>query len=127
MRKVPSERLELLKQAACVGANPRFFDGITWEDAEIGLEICKLCKVKQACEREVLTSRPRRSHYDGVAGGRVWRDGQLVKRPKQWKTPLWRGVCGTKSGITAHLEREELLCLPCRVYKSEEIIKKNKK
>jgi hypothetical protein len=64
-----------LDRGACVGADPTLFD-VTFGDLVFdALSYCDRCDVSASCEDWV---QPRRSHYDGVAAGKVWRDGTEV-------------------------------------------------
>lgn len=115
LSRLVTSRSEQLRAAACIGSDPQLFDAISWPDAEPALKICSHCPVKEVCERHVLGSRPRNSFFDGVAGGRVWRDGLVVPRPKQWKAPVHREYCGGIYGRRFHEEHEERYCFPCAV------------
>lgn len=110
-----TSRSRLLKDAACIEADPRFFDAVTWEEAEPALTYCGECPVKPICERHVLSSRPTASHFDGVAGGRVWRDGRPVPRPVQWRLAIRRVHCGSYEGRITHLENQERHCAACQL------------
>ena len=70
--KPPLEAPRSLEQAACKGANPKLFDAATNDDAFDALSYCERCPVIQPCLDYV---QPRRSYFDGVAGGRLWRNG----------------------------------------------------
>lgn len=70
----PSYRL---MEAACKGADPNlfnFFEGSLVDDA---LSYCDRCTVVKECEEYVA---PRRSYFDGVCAGKVWRNGE----PYEW-------------------------------------------
>lgn len=62
--------------AACNGADPRLFDVFTYPEALPALAYCAMCFVHDACLEVV---RPQRSHFDGVAGKVVWRNGYRVR------------------------------------------------
>ena len=62
--------------AACVGADPRLFDSTTFPGADLALHYCGHCPVVALCLDIV---RPSKSHFDGVAGGIVWRNGYKVR------------------------------------------------
>lgn len=66
-----------LDEAACIGADPRLFDANTGERMHDALSYCDRCPVIPECEDHV---RPRRSHFDGVAAGKVWREGKIIKQ-----------------------------------------------
>ena len=64
-------------EAACLGADPRLFEAHSGDAAADALSSCERCPVRPECEDLV---RPRRSYFDGVAAGKVWRDGRVVKQ-----------------------------------------------
>jgi hypothetical protein len=64
-----------LQQAACKYADPKLFDATSGDRAEDALSYCDRCPVVTACHDYVL---PARSHFDGVAAGKIWRDGVSV-------------------------------------------------
>lgn len=64
-----------LLDAACIGADPRLFDSIGGDPALDALSYCERCPVTRSCEDWV---KPKKSHFDGVAGGRVWQEGKPV-------------------------------------------------
>ncbi len=68
-----------LDDAACVGADPHLFDAVKGMRALEALLYCDRCPVVTECDRIVA---PRRSYYDGVAAGRVWNNGRIVRRSK---------------------------------------------
>jgi hypothetical protein len=61
-----------LQRAACKGADPVLFDETFGERVFDALSYCDRCPVIPECEDYV---QPRRSYFDGVAGGRLWRNG----------------------------------------------------
>ena len=61
-----------LDQAACKGANPGLFDAIAGDLVFDALSYCERCKVTTECFEYVA---PSRSYFDGVAAGRLWRNG----------------------------------------------------
>lgn len=70
--KVSPRPARSLDQAACKGAKPGLFDAIAGDDVFDALSYCERCPVIQECFDYVL---PSRSYYDGVAAGRLWRNG----------------------------------------------------
>lgn len=66
----PSPRLE---QAACKGANPQLFDFFEGNQIDDALSYCDRCPVTEECWEYVS---PRRSYFDGVCAGKVWRNGR---------------------------------------------------
>ena len=67
----PSYRLI---EAACKGADPRLFDFCEGDQVDDALSYCDRCPVTQECLDYVA---PRRSYYDGVCAGKVWKHGRL--------------------------------------------------
>ncbi len=68
---------ELVDKGLCVGMDPKLFDAWQGEEALQALMICAQCPVKKLCEEFV---RPKRSYFDGVCGGKVWKDGMRVDK-----------------------------------------------
>ena len=62
------------EQAPCTSPwiNPSIFDAFL--EPATALSICALCPVRLWCLKLV---EPASSHYDGIAGGHVWREGKL--------------------------------------------------
>jgi len=67
--------LHLAENAACRNADPRAFDATDHVTASLALWYCRRCPVVDLCNEIV---RPAKSYYDGVAAGRVWRNGLLI-------------------------------------------------
>ena len=65
-----------LPEAACIGADPKLFDATTGETVEDALSYCDRCPVIRECETIV---RPKKSYFDGVAAGKVWKDGVRIE------------------------------------------------
>lgn len=61
-----------LNEAACKGAKPSLFDAIAGELVFDALSYCERCQVTEECFNYVM---PSRSYFDGVAAGRLWRNG----------------------------------------------------
>jgi len=61
-----------LQDAACKGAEPALFDAVAGEQVFDALSYCERCTVTGPCEAYVM---PARSYFDGVAAGRLWRNG----------------------------------------------------
>lgn len=66
----------MLHLAACHGADPRLFDAIAGDDVDDALSYCDRCPIIERCEEHV---RPKQSYYDGVAAGKVWKNGVPVE------------------------------------------------
>lgn len=56
---------------ACLGRPPEWFDH--WEEPELAMSVCESCPVRQWC---LNTVDPLRSHFDGIAGGHAWHEGE---------------------------------------------------
>jgi len=69
--------MRIYLEAACLRADPALFEATSGERAADALSYCERCTVVKECEELV---RPRRSYFDGVAAGKVWRDGRVVKQ-----------------------------------------------
>ena len=65
----------LTDAAACRDADPQLFDAMSGPKVFDALSYCDRCEVVRECETFV---RPRKSFFDGVAAGRVWRAGRVV-------------------------------------------------
>lgn len=78
-RAVPSmpPHAEALRDAACLGHDPRLFDATSYPQALAALAVCAMCHVKIECLQVV---RPGPSWFDGVAGGTVFRNGYQVRK-----------------------------------------------
>jgi len=70
-----------LSLAPCRNADPKLFDAITIQTAQLALDYCRSCSLWDDCSAYV---KPSTSYFDGVAAGAVWEDGkriaQLYKR-----------------------------------------------
>lgn len=71
------ENSEFVEKAPCNGADPWLFDQYQLDLAQPGLQYCRRCIFWQNCESLV---EPRTSHYDGIAAGKVWRNGRVLAR-----------------------------------------------
>jgi hypothetical protein len=81
------------------------------------LSVCQSCPFRARCVELVL---PKASLFDGVCGGRYWRNGQILaicggaspgelhERPRR---PISHG---TEAGARAHNRRGERACSLCR-------------
>lgn len=61
-----------LEHAACKGIDPHLFDQTDGIYVSMALEHCNRCRVQESCLEWVA---PQKSHFDGVCGGQVWRNG----------------------------------------------------
>lgn len=66
----------VLASGACVDADSDLFDAVGGQKAQEALNYCSVCIVIGACDDWV---KPRKSFFDGVAAGKVWRDGRPVE------------------------------------------------
>ena len=69
--------MKSLEDAACVSSDPRMFNAKAYPEAEPALQLCATCSKVATCIEMV---RPSKSHFDGVAGGVVWRNGYIVRK-----------------------------------------------
>jgi len=65
-----------LSAAACSGVEPSLFDHNKFPEAALALHYCQRCTIVDVC---LATVRPSKSHFDGVAGSVVWRNGYRVR------------------------------------------------
>lgn len=63
------------EDAACYGADPALFDATSGPAVEDALSYCDRCTVIRECLDHV---KPKKSYFDGVAAGKVWRDGAQI-------------------------------------------------
>lgn len=66
----------LMEKAACREADPGLFDHTEGIRVWQALYYCDRCPVTRECDEVV---RPRKSFFDGVAAGKVWRNGERVE------------------------------------------------
>jgi len=71
------ENIDFVDQAPCNKADPWLFDQFQLDLAQPGLQYCRRCPFWQNCDDLV---EPRASHYDGIAAGKVWRNGRVLAR-----------------------------------------------
>jgi len=67
--------LEFLSNAPCRDSDPWLFDQYQLDLAQPGLAYCRNCKFWNDCDSLV---KPESSHYDGIAAGKVWRNGNIL-------------------------------------------------
>lgn len=65
----------LRDNAACREADPGLFDAVEGIRVTYALSYCGRCPVVKECDTFV---RPRKSFYDGVVAGKLWRSGRIV-------------------------------------------------
>ncbi|MEU8560605.1 hypothetical protein AB0C45_03860 [Streptomyces cyaneofuscatus] len=81
------------------------------------LAVCRDCPFRAQCIDLVL---PSASLFDGVCGGRLWRDGQVLAtcddaQPAELRERGRRPIThGTEAGARAHNRRGERACSLCR-------------
>lgn len=66
----------LRENAACREAAPTLFDAVEGTLVLYALAYCGRCSVVKECEAFV---RPRKSFFDGVVAGKLWRNGRIVQ------------------------------------------------
>lgn len=69
--------LEFLSNAPCRDSDPWLFDQYQLDLAQPGLAYCRNCKFWNDCDSLV---KPESSHYDGIAAGKVWRNGNILAK-----------------------------------------------
>ncbi|MFF9478048.1 hypothetical protein [Streptomyces sp. NPDC014733] len=79
------------------------------------LEACGTCQWRAQCIARV---RPRRSRFDGICGGRLWRDGKILASCEDaTTTELAEGAApiahGTEAGARTHRRRGQRPCAAC--------------
>lgn len=115
-----------LLQAPCLG-DLRFApaggdEADTLQAAVELLDVCAACPFRRPCIARV---QPQRSDFDGVCGGRVWRNGTvLAECPGTDSSDLHEegdpySLCGTVSGAKAHRRRREPSCPACLAIERE--------
>ena len=79
----------LYAAAACLQSEPHVFDQTEYESlyTELALSICGRCTVQEDC---LLVVNPTENLYDGVAGGMVFKNGEVVERHTNPKSPKLR-------------------------------------
>ncbi|TQF05584.1 hypothetical protein E6W39_29315 [Kitasatospora acidiphila] len=81
------------------------------------LPTCGPCPVRARCLKQ---TQPRAGRLDGIAGGRIWFQGEVlatVEGADDQELPPALGsrqACGTRSGIDEHYKRGERYCDACR-------------
>lgn len=70
----------LVEQAACRDAEPHLFDMTDHYMAQDALSYCRRCPVIKLCAIEL---DPQRNFYDGVVGGLVYHNGNIVEPKKR--------------------------------------------
>lgn len=89
---------------------------LTLSDAESLLALCSDCPFRTLCIQRV---QPARALFDGVCGGRLWRNGTVVASVAG-TTPLEldegdrHPLCGTVAGYRAHLRLDQPACRACK-------------
>ncbi|MEU5389478.1 hypothetical protein [Kitasatospora cineracea] len=105
-------------------ADPRFSPAEgTWKDKKTLIKMCSPvlptctpCPFRAQCIRQV---QPHPRRFDGVCGGRLWLDGQVIATADgadDEDLPLpgkARTVCGTTAGVAEHQNRGEQQCSVC--------------
>lgn len=73
------EALDWRRDAACVDLPQQYVFTRTLAEAAPVLRACNQCPIRRECEAVV---DPSHSWFDGVSGGRLWRNGRAVKPHK---------------------------------------------
>ncbi|WP_420034358.1 WhiB family transcriptional regulator [Streptomyces sp. cg28] len=70
------DELDWRRSAACATLPARFVFTRNPADAARTLRACNICPIRQECEAIV---DPAHTWFDGVSGGRLWRNGREVR------------------------------------------------
>lgn len=68
---------EFINTAPCREADSWLFDQSEIDLAMPGLSYCSGCKFWQECDDWI---KPKSSYYEGVAAGKVWRNGRVLAK-----------------------------------------------
>lgn len=74
-----ADDLDWRRAAACVNLPQRSVFARVPSEAEPVLRACNHCPIRRECEAVV---DPAHTFFDGVSGGRLWRNGREVKRTR---------------------------------------------
>ena len=69
--------IDFVHKAPCASSDPWLFDQTTVDLAQPGFSYCARCPFWQECDDLVL---PKKSHYDGIAAGKLWRNGKVLAK-----------------------------------------------
>lgn len=70
-----------MNASACNSADPALFLTTDLKKVGTALSYCVRCTVAEECESRVVPKPPApNSWFDGIAGGKVFRDGQIIAR-----------------------------------------------
>ena len=72
--------IDFVSNAPCRDADPWLFDQYQLDLAQPGLQYCRGCSFLEMCESLV---EPSTSFFDGVCGGKVWRNGNILAKLSQ--------------------------------------------
>lgn len=80
------------------------------------LQVCRRCPFRAEC---IALVKPAQAQFDGVAGGRVWCNGEVIARlssvtDADMAEPKLRASCGTEAGAKDHNRNGERACVSCR-------------
>lgn len=79
------------------------------------LALCLECPYRAEC---IDLVQPQQSRFDGICGGRLWINGNVVANPadlpdSELTEPKLRAYCGTDTGYRQHRTLGEPVCLSC--------------
>ena len=69
--------MDFVHKAPCAKSDPWLFDQTTIDLAQPGFSYCARCPFWQECDDLV---QPQKSHYDGIAAGKLWRNGKVLAK-----------------------------------------------
>lgn len=100
--------VEWIWQAPCAGANPLLFETTDEQLAAQTISAyCNRCAFRAECIEHV---DPRPLGFDGVCGGRLWRNGRVIGTKPD---PRPNASCGSNAGYTRHIAAGERACPDC--------------
>lgn len=110
---------EWVREAPCAGDarfTPDDADELSARQTRKLLALCRHCPFRARC---ISLVQPRRSRFDGVCGGRLWRNGAIERSCRgAHESELTEGTGplnhGTPAGARAHNRRGERACALCR-------------
>ncbi|WP_346780949.1 WhiB family transcriptional regulator [Streptomyces sp. SPB162] len=76
---ISEEAADWRLSAACLNLPPQSVFALRRSEATDVLRACNQCPIRQECETVV---DPAHSWFDGVSGGRLWRNGREVRQPR---------------------------------------------
>lgn len=110
------------RRAPCKGQDDFAPRDDAWRSADdlkrlcrTALDACGPCPFRAAC---IATVMPAQAKFDGVAGGRIWCNGEVIAAlpdtcDEELAEPKLRASCGTEAGAKDHNRHGERACSSC--------------